>query len=83
MEFADSFEKTMLEETLAKLNVTEVLVCGMMTQNCVTHTAISKAEKYSVCVLVNCRTTVDEMIHNIAPHALSTRVKIVPSGEVL
>jgi nicotinamidase-related amidase len=83
-EFADSFEKTTLEETLAKLGVTELLVCGMMTQNCVTHTAISKAaEKYSVCVLVDCCTTVDEMIHNIALHALSTRVKLVPSSEVL
>jgi Isochorismatase family len=36
-EFADSFEKTMLEEKLTKLGVTELLVCGMMTQNCVTH----------------------------------------------
>ena len=34
-EFADSFEKTNLEETLTKLGVTELLVCGMMTQNCV------------------------------------------------
>lgn len=83
-EFADSFEKTTLEETLAKLAATELLVCGMMTQNCVTHTAISKAaEKYSVCVLVDCCTTVDEMIHNIALHALSTRVRLRPSGEVL
>ena len=52
-EFADSFEKTKLEETLTKLGVTELLVCGMMTQNCVTHTAISKAaEKYNVTILV-------------------------------
>jgi len=83
-EFADSFEKTTLEETLARLGVDELLMCGMMTQNCVTHTAISKAaEKYSVAVLVDCCTTVDEMIHNIALHALSTRVKLVPSSEVL
>ena len=83
-EFADSFEKTTLEATLTKLGVTELLICGMMTQNCVTHTAISKAaEKYSVSVLVDCCTTVDEMIHNIALHALSTRVKLVPSSEVL
>lgn len=83
-EFADSFERTNLEETLIKLGVTELLVCGMMTQNCVTHTAISKAaEKYSVAVLVDCCTTVDEMIHNLALHALSTRVKLVPSSEVL
>ena len=83
-EFADSFEKTTLEETLTKLGVNELLVCGMMTQNCVTHTAISKAaEKYSVAILVDCCTTVDEMIHNIALHAVSTRVKLVPSSEVL
>lgn len=48
----------------------------MMTQNCVTHMAISKAaEKYSVTILPDCCTTVDEMIHNIALHAVSTRVK--------
>ena len=83
-EFADSFERTNLEETLSKLGATELLVCGLMTQNCVTHTAISKsAEKYSVCILVDCCTTVDEMIHNIALHAVSTRVKLVPSSEEL
>ena len=48
-EFADGFEKTTLEETLTGVGATELLVCGMMTQNCVTHTAISKsAEKYEV-----------------------------------
>ena len=83
-EFADSFEKTTLEATLAKLGATELLVCGMMTQNCVTHTAISKAaEKYSVAILVDCCTTVSEMIHNIALHAASTRVKLVPLSDVL
>ncbi|GAL09082.1 isochorismatase [Vibrio astriarenae] len=40
--FADAFEQTNLEEVLQKYQVTELLVCGMMTQNCVTHTAISK-----------------------------------------
>ena len=83
-EFADGFEKTNLEETLAKLGATELLVCGMMTQNCVTHTAISKAaEKYDVTILPDCCTTVDEMIHIIALHAVSTRVKLMPSNEVL
>ena len=83
-EFADSFEKTTLEETLSKLGVTELLVCGMMTQNCVTHTAISKAaESYSVTILPDCCTTVNEILHLIALHAVSTRVKLVPSREVL
>jgi len=83
-EFADGFEKTNLEETLTKLGVTELLVCGMMTQNCVTHTAISKAaEKYSVTILPDCCTTVSEILHLIALHAVSTRVKLVPSSEAL
>ena len=83
-EFADSFEKTNLEETLAKLGVTDLLVCGMMTQNCVTHTAISKAaEKYNVTILPDCCTTVSEILHMIALHALSTRVKLVASSEAL
>ena len=81
-EFADSFEKTNLEETLTKLGVTDLLVCGMMTQNCVTHTAISKAaEKYNVTILPDCCTTVSEILHLIALHAVSTRVKLVPSSE--
>ena len=83
-EFADSFYRTGLEEVLSGLGVTELLVCGMMTQNCVTHTAISKAaEKYTVTVLPDCCTTVDAMIHNIALHALSTRVALLPSAEAL
>ena len=82
--FADSFVGTNLEATLSVLGVTELLACGMMTQNCVTHTAISKAaEKYTVCILVDCCTTVSEILHLIALHAVSTRVKLVPSSEVL
>ena len=81
---ADSFVKTDLEEVLAGLGVDELLVCGMMTQNCVTHTAISKsAEKYRVCILPDCCTTVDAMIHNIALNAVSTRLPLVPSGEAI
>jgi nicotinamidase-related amidase len=83
-EFADSFVQTALEETLAGLGVTELLVCGMMTQNCVTHTAISKsAEKYQVTILPDCCTTVSEMLHNIALHAVSTRVALVPSQSAI
>ena len=83
-QFADGFHQTTLEETLARLGVTDVLVCGMMTQNCVTHTAISKAaEKYAVTVLPDCCTTVSEILHQIALHALSTRVQLVPSGDAL
>jgi nicotinamidase-related amidase len=82
--FADSFEGTTLGATLAELGATELLLAGMMTQNCVTHTALSKAaEAYDVSVLVDLTTTVDEMLHQIALHALSTRVSLVPSDAVL
>lgn len=82
--FADSFHHTSLESTLSELHVDELLICGMMTQNCVTHTAISKAaEKYSVKILNDCCTSVSEMIHRIALNAVSTRVSLVESGAVL
>jgi len=77
---ADSFVDTSLEETLKRLGVNELLVCGMMTQNCVTHTAISKfAEKYKVTVLPDCCTTVDGMIHRFALNALALRVQVLPA----
>jgi nicotinamidase-related amidase len=83
-EYADSFVGTKLEETLSDLGVDELLICGMMTQNCVTHTAISKsAEKYKVSILPDCCTTVDEMLHNIALHAVSTRVSLVPAKDAI
>lgn len=82
--FADGFEQTNLEATLTGLGVSELILCGMMTQNCVTHTAISKAaEKYKVSIAADCCTTVDEMIHNIALHAVSTRVALAPMDALL
>jgi nicotinamidase-related amidase len=83
-EYADGFVGTKLDEVLSGLGVDELLVCGMMTQNCVTHTAISKsAEKYKVTVLTDCCTTVNEMLHNIALHALSTRVSLLSAKEAI
>lgn len=76
--YADSFFGTTLETTLTELGVEDLLICGMMTQNCVTHTAISKsAERYRVKILADCCTTVDAMIHNLAMRALSTRVEVL------
>ncbi|MGL5066359.1 MAG: cysteine hydrolase family protein [Sarcina sp.] len=73
--FADGFHETELENVLAELNIEELLICGMMTQNCVTHTAISKsAEKYEVKIIPECCTTVNEILHLIALHAVSTRI---------
>lgn len=83
-EYADSFHETELEQVLAARGVGELLVCGMMTQNCVTHTAISKAaEKYKVSILPDCCTTVSEPIHLIALHAVSTRVPLISSKDAM
>lgn len=74
--YGDAFHATKLEALLAERGITEILVCGMMTQNCVTHTAISRAaDKYTVRVLADCCTTVDEMVHLIALSGMSTVVK--------
>ncbi len=57
---------------------------GMMTQNCVTHTVLSKAaEKYRVSVLPDCCATATELLHKIALSALSIRMPLVPSTEAL
>ena len=83
-EYADSFVGTKLEETLSALGVDKLLVCGMMTQNCVTHTAISRsAEKYEVAILADCCTTVSELLHQIALHAVSTRMRLTTVAEAL
>lgn len=81
---ADSFLNTALEQTLAGFGINELLICGMMTQNCVTHTAISKAaKKYRVTVLGDCCTSVSQIIHLIALKALAARVPVVESASVL
>lgn len=71
---ADAFHLTNLESVLDKMGVEEVVICGMMTQNCVTHTALSKtADKYKVFVLPEACTTVSELIHGVAIAALAPR----------
>lgn len=81
--FADSFYKTSLEEILTEIGAEELVICGMMTQNCVTHTAISKsAEKYKVRIITDCCTTVNEIIHQIALRAISTRIELLNSDQV-
>ncbi|MBN3724990.1 cysteine hydrolase family protein [Burkholderia sp. Ac-20379] len=82
--FADGFWQTTLDDTLQSLGVDDLLICGMMTQNCVTHTAISKsAEKYGVTVLSDCCTTVSELIHKFAVKAMTTRVAVETAAVAL
>ena len=83
-QYADGFVDTDLESVLAGYGATELLFCGMMTQNCVTHTAISRAaDKYRVSILSDCCTTVSELLHRIALNAVSTRGIVTTSAEAL
>lgn len=75
---ADSFLNTTLQETLRALSVDTLWLCGMMTHNCVTHTALSpQAQGYAVTVLEDLCTTVDPMVHAIALSALRDRVPVL------
>lgn len=81
---ADGFVDTDLEAVLTGLGAKHLLICGMMTQNCVTHTAISRAaDKYRVSILGDCCTTVSEILHLIALNAVSTRGIVTTSVEAL
>ncbi|GKU26665.1 cysteine hydrolase family protein [Clostridium folliculivorans] len=81
---ADSFYNTNLEEVLSELEIEELLVCGMMTQNCVVFTAISKsAEKYKVKIISDCCTTVSQPIHAIALSGVSTRIELTNYEQAL
>jgi len=77
---ADSFLNTTLQDTLRALGVDTLWLCGMMTHNCVTHTALSpQAQDYTVRVVEDLCATVDPMIHAIALSALRDRVEVVAS----
>ncbi len=82
-QFADGFLETELGAQLQALGARELLIGGMMTQNCVTHTAISPlASAYDVTVLSDLSTSVSEMIHKIALNAIAPRLTITTSTDL-
>jgi len=81
---ADAFLDTTLAATLTRLGIDELLLCGMMTQNCVTHTALSRAaEPYAIKVLGDCCTTVSQILHVIALNALAARLPVLSASAAL
>lgn len=71
---ADCFEKTNLEQLLQELGVEEILLTGMMTHNCVIHTALSPAAtKYNPKVIEECVCTTDPITHALALDAMQVR----------
>lgn len=82
--FADAFHQTNLSALLEGLGVKEIVLCGMMTQNCVTHTALSKsAEPYLVHILSDLCTTVSEPVHQIALSGLAVRTTVTTADLAL
>lgn len=74
---ADAFLNTPLEALLRASNVGHIHLCGMMTQNCITHTALSpQAAPWRVHIRADCCTAPTELIHKIALRALGGRHQI-------
>ncbi len=79
-QFADSFDDTELQSLLQALQIDELLLCGMMTQNCVTHTALSEqAAAYRISVIGDACASREVLLHQIALRALSRRIEIISS----
>ncbi|MEW6254687.1 MAG: isochorismatase family protein [Pseudomonadota bacterium] len=79
--FADAFQETDLASHLA--GVDTLLVCGMMTQNCVVFTAFSRAaDDFRVTVIGDLCTAPTETVHRIALSALRSKTQVVTAHEV-
>lgn len=76
--YADSFFQTDLGKVLKENHIEQVDLCGMMTQNCITHTALSpEAAPYKVRILADYCSAPSELIHKFAINALSARFDVL------
>ncbi|GGF70725.1 isochorismatase [Azorhizobium oxalatiphilum] len=77
---ADSFQETDLAHHLSGTD--ELLVCGMMTQNCVVFTALSRAaDGFQVQVLGDLCTAPTETVHRIALNALQSKTRVITAEQ--
>ncbi|MFK0329818.1 isochorismatase family protein [Rhizobium sp. NPDC090275] len=80
-QYADAFQETNLADHLK--GTTELLICGMMTQNCVVFTALSRAaEGFQIKVIDDLCTAPLEVVHLIALSALRSKTQVIHSSEV-
>lgn len=78
---ADAFQDTDLADKLGGAGT--LLICGMMTQNCVVFTAMSRAaENYDVQVIGDLCTAPSEAVHRIALNALRSKTRVSEAAEV-
>lgn len=78
---ADAFQETDLAAHLA--NTRTLLIAGMMTQNCVVFTALSRAaDALSVAIVGDLCTAPTEAVHLIALRALASKCAVRTAGEI-
>lgn len=76
---ADAFQDTDLASHLE--GVDELLICGMMTQNCVVFTAMSRAaDGFELSVVSDLCTAPSEIVHKIALNALGSKTKVTEAA---
>ena len=79
--FADSFQDTALMDHLD--GVQDLLICGMMTQNCVVFTAMSRAaDGFGVQVIGDLCTAPIAPVHLIALSALASKIQVTEAAQV-
>ncbi|WP_462383469.1 cysteine hydrolase family protein [Pseudomonas sp. Marseille-QA0892] len=79
--FADAFQETELSTCVEGTG--HLLVCGMMTQNCVAFTAMSTlAPRCDITVLSDLCTAPLESVHKIAVNALQSKINVRTSNDI-
>ena len=79
--YADAFQDTDLATHLA--GVDSLLICGMMTQNCVVFTAMSeRAAPYEVTVLADLCAAPSQLVHGVALNALASKRPMAEAATV-
>jgi nicotinamidase-related amidase len=75
---ADSFFETNLEELLRAAHITDLYLAGMMTQHCITHTALSpQAHGMNVHILGSACAAPSQALSNLALKGLGARCSVL------
>ncbi|CCG08252.1 cysteine hydrolase family protein [Pararhodospirillum photometricum] len=78
---ADAYQDTDLSKHL--VGTTEVLICGMMTQNCVVFTAMSRlADGFQAEIIGDLCAAPSEIVHQVALNALRSKMRVSSASEV-
>lgn len=80
-QFADAFQETDLARHLDGVKM--LLVCGMMTQNCVVFTAMSQAARaYDTSVIADLCAAPSDIVHKIALNALGSKLTLCTAKDL-